>query len=77
MDKFLEILCSNQLQNDNSCDDIFRPFENALRKIVSDNLFDELMELFTECMAKNNDYYALAGMKLAIGILDGTYVPVV
>jgi len=77
MDKFLEILCSNQLQNDNACDDFFKPFENSLREIVRENLFDELMELFTDCMAKNNDHYALEGMKLAIGILEGTYVPVV
>ena len=43
--------------------------------IVSESVYDELLELLIDCTTDNNRFYAVEGMKLAIGIMDGTYVP--
>ena len=43
--------------------------------IVSESVYDELHELLIDCTTDNNRFYAVEGMKLAIGIMDGTYVP--
>lgn len=36
--------------------------------------FDKLYELLIDAITENNRYYAVKGMELAIGILNGTYV---
>lgn len=48
---------------------------DRLKEILSDSLYEELEELFNTCAAQNNSFYAVTGMKLAIGIMDGTFVP--
>lgn len=80
MDKFLEIVYESQIEAYEIGDkyiEIFEPFMNRLNELVSNALYNELDELFNECMAANNSFYAVAGMKLAIGIQDGTFVPLV
>lgn len=53
----------------------FEPLMERLKGIVSESVYDELLELLIDCTTDNNRFYAVEGMKLAIGIMDGTYVP--
>lgn len=79
MDKFLEIVCDNQImaiaEQGDKYIEIFEPFMNKLMDIVSDKVYSELEETFNICVAENNRFYAVSGMKLAIGITDGSYIP--
>lgn len=80
MDKFLEIVYSNQLGDSDKGDmyaEIYKPFMDKIKGIVSKEIYYELEELFNDCSTKNNSFYAVEGMKLAIGIMDGSYVPTV
>lgn len=54
---------------------IFEPLMERLKGIVSESVYDELLELLIDCTTDSNRFYAVEGMKLAIGIMDGTYVP--
>lgn len=54
---------------------IFEPALNKLRDLLSNKMFDEFEEIFIECAVECNKFYAVEGMKLAIGIMDGSYVP--
>lgn len=53
----------------------FEPLMEKLKGIVSESVYDELLELLIDCTTDSNRFYAVEGMKLAIGIMDGTYVP--
>lgn len=53
----------------------FEPLMERLKGIVSESVYDELLELLIDCTTDSNRFYAVEGMKLAIGIMDGTYVP--
>lgn len=79
MDNFLEIVCDNQIMATTEQGDkyieIFEPFMNKLNDIVSDKVYSELEETFNSCAAENNSFYAVSGMKLAIGIMNGSYIP--
>lgn len=78
MDKFLEIVYSNQLadgENGDKFSEFFRPFFEKLKATVSEELYDQFEEIFANCAVENNQYYAVEGMKLAIGIMDGSYIP--
>lgn len=81
MDNFLEIVCANQIMATTEQGDkyieIFEPFMNKLKDIVSDKVYSELKETFNSCVAENNSFYAVSGMKLAIGIMNGTYTPTI
>ena len=46
-----------------------------MKATVSEELYDQFEEIFTTCVVENNKYYAVEGMKLAIGIMDGSYIP--
>lgn len=50
---------------------------SKLKDIVSEKVYSELEEMFSSCVVENNSFYAVAGMKLAIGVIDDTYVPTV
>ena len=79
MDKFLEIVYSNQIADTNKGDkysEFFKPFLDKLKATVSEELYDQFEEIFTTCVVENNKYYAVEGMKLAIGIMDGSDIPV-
>ena len=79
MDKFLEIVCDNQImataEQGDKYIEIFEPFMNKLKDIVSDKVYSELEETFNSCTAENNSFYAVSGMNLAIGIMNGSYIP--
>ena len=80
MDKFLEIVYSNQLADSDKGDkfeDFFKPLMNKLKETVSEELYRDFEDLFLTCAVDNNRFYAVEGMKLAIGIMDGTYIPTV
>lgn len=78
MDKFLEIVYSNQIADTKKGDkysEFFKPFMEKLKSTVSEELYNQFDEIFTNCVIENNQYYAVEGMKLAIGIIDGSYIP--
>lgn len=81
MDNFLEVVCANQIMATTEQGDkyieIFEPFMNKLKDIVSDKVYSELKETFNSCVVENNSFYAVSGMKLAIGIMNGTYTPTI
>ena len=80
MDKFLEIVYSNQLADSDKGDkfeDFFKPLMNKLKETVSEELYRDFEDLFLTRAVDNNRFYAVEGMKLAIGIMDGTYIPTV
>lgn len=78
MEKFLEIVYTNQLADSEKGDlyeVFFEPMMKRLRELLSDKLYEELLDTFTTCSVECNKYYAVEGMKLAIGIMDGSYMP--
>lgn len=80
MDKFLRIVYANQLADGEKGDMFqkhFEPLLERLQELVSPKLYEELEELWAECAVENSEYYAVEGMKLAVGIMDGTYIPTV
>lgn len=80
MDKFLRIVYANQLADSEKGEMFqthFEPLMSRLQELVSPKIFDELEELWAECAVLSSEFYAVEGMKLAIGIMDGTYIPTV
>ena len=78
MDKFLEIVYMNQLADSEiggKYEEIFKSLMNKLKSLLSTEIYEEMLELFNDCATENNAFYAVEGMKLAIGIMDGTYIP--
>jgi hypothetical protein len=78
MEKFLEIVYSNQLADSEKGDEyikIFAPLMEKLKDTLSEKLYDEVEELFTDCAVDASRFYAVEGMKLAISIMNGTYIP--
>ena len=78
MDKFLEIVYSNQIAGTKKGDkyiEFFKPFLEKLKATVSEELYNQFEEIFANCAVENNQYYAVEEMKLAIGIMDGSYIP--
>ena len=78
MDEFLKIVYTNQFANGEQGDEfekIFAPLIKKLKETLSENLYKEIEELFIDCCVENNRFYAVEGMKLAIGIMEGTYIP--
>ena len=81
MDEFLKVVYNEHIAKpeigNKTYDDFFKPFLDRLQEIVSPKLYEELESLFTGCSIENTMYYGVEGMKLAIGIMDGTYIPTV
>lgn len=83
MDKFLEIVYMNYADGEKDGErhvsdkyvEVLEPFTNRLKDLVSEKLYNELEELLSDCMSENNHYYATKGMELAIGVMNGTYIP--
>lgn len=76
MDKFLEITFENQILATKDGDkfvEYFAPFMEKLKGIVSAELYEEFDELLNGCANQNNIFYGVQGMKLAMGVLDGTF----
>lgn len=78
MDEFLKIVCMSQLGDSEKGDAFikhFAPFMDRLKSLLSESLYLELEELFTDCCVENNEFYATEGAKLAIEIMNGSYIP--
>jgi hypothetical protein len=50
----------------------FEPFTTKLKKLFSKELCDELDDLLTDCMTNALYKSGVAGMQLAINVLNGT-----
>ena len=78
MEKFLEIIYASQLSDSEKGDtylEFFKPILETLKKTLRKELYDEIFEEFIDCSTECNRFYAVEGMKLAIGIMNGTYIP--
>lgn len=79
MDKFLEIVYNSQFASEaekgDKFEEHFKPFLDRMQELLSPKLYEELEEIFTDCAVASSEFYAVEGMKLAIGIMEGTYIP--
>lgn len=77
MDKFLELVYQSQIADEEDGGmwyKFFLDFIMELEDSVSEEKFEELRELLIDATTECNRFYAVKGMELAIGILNGTYV---
>lgn len=78
MDEFLKIIYMNYADETGTIDDYmeyFKSLDEKLQETVSKGLYDDFVDLFTDCIAENNRHYFIEGMKLAIQIMNKKYVP--
>ena len=80
MEEFLKIVGMNHIENSGAFEEN-RPeteqFRTALKKYVSENIYEELEELLNDAIIATNEYAFVEGMKTAIAILEKKYVPVI
>lgn len=80
MEEFLKIVGMNHIENSGTFEEN-RPeteqFRTALKKYVSENVYEELEELLSDAIIATNEYAFVEGMKTAIAILEKKYVPVI
>lgn len=80
MDKFLEIVYEGQFEERKMTDkymEFFKPTLDKLKGILSHEFYETIEEEFIDNAVDSNRFYAVEGMKLAMGIMDGTYIPFV
>lgn len=79
--QFLELSFRNHIRNNNKLtagyEEIFEPIMESLRDKFSEKVCDELEELLSECMTDALYYAGVAGMELAIGVINGTIQQVI
>ena len=78
MDKFLEIVCLGQFDENGFSDkymEFYKPTLDLLKGILSEAMYSKVEEQFIEDSCNNKRFYSVEAMKLAIGIMNGTYVP--
>lgn len=77
MNKFLEIVYESQSNSvlDDSYKKSFSPLLDRLQTLLSESLYNEIEEITHYCAMEYGYFHATQGMELAIGIMDGTYVP--
>lgn len=77
LDKFLEITFASQVtqtaEYDNTLWELINAFRDKLDKYLSSDIAADLQEEFTDALCQMAEYSGVEGMKLAIGILDGSY----
>lgn len=74
MDKFLEVIYTSQILESEKGEayiKLFQPVLEILKKTLSEELYNEIFEKFIDCSTDCNRFYAVEGMKLAIGIMNG------
>lgn len=71
----MKVRLSTLLKKGDKASEYFKPFFDKLQEIVSEKVFEELMDSFSECEVNTINYYSVEGMKLAIGIMNGSYIP--
>lgn len=77
MDKFLEIVYESQLScesADDSYKKCFEPLLERLKSLLSETLYTEIEENLCSCAAEYGSFHATEGMKIAIGVMNGTHV---
>lgn len=82
MDKFLELAFTSQIADVNreyndKVNGIVDEFTDELKKYLSSEITEELAEELFGVVSQISKLSGTEGMKLAIGIMNGTYIPVV
>lgn len=82
MDKFLELSFRNHLRNnDKIADDFFvilDPLLVEIKKYLSKEIVEKIEEdIFLDVASDALEYAGVVGMKLAIGVIDGTIKQVI
>lgn len=81
MDEFLILSIRNALRNDDKPGDVFAnlfsPNWVEIKKYLNAELAEELENNFFDMASDAFEYAALYGMKLAIGVLDGSVKQVI
>jgi hypothetical protein len=77
MDKFLELSFRNYCRNDKDSfttdyESVFEPFITKLKALLSSEVCGELEEMLNDCMTDAMSIAGVAGMQLAINVLNGT-----
>lgn len=78
--KFYKVIAEAYTANDDEfAKDIPVPTEflDRLRELMSNKLYEELYDVLMTFLREYQTYSAAMGMKLAIMIMDGKYVPLV
>ena len=78
MDEFLKIVGMNHIANSGEFNEMqpeTEQFKEALKKYVSKNIYDELIELLNDAITATNEYAFVEGMKTAIAITEKKYYP--
>ncbi len=81
MDKFLELSFRNHIRNNDELSDKFfkklEPILDEMRKYLSKEIADDLEDSFCELATDAMEFAGVEGMKLAIGVIDGTIKQVI
>jgi hypothetical protein len=77
MEKFLELAYMTQIMDMESNEQYFEPLTAKMREVLSEDVCKDLEEVLWDCACECVRHFGLQGMKLAIGIIDGTYTPIV
>jgi hypothetical protein len=77
MDKFLELSFRNYVRNEHDSfprdyQDAFEPFVEQLYKVLSKEVGSDLEDLLIDCYTNAMYLAGVAGMQLAINVLNGT-----
>lgn len=76
MDEFLKIVGMNHIINSGTFEELqpeTEQFKEALKKYVSESIYNELLELLDDAITATNEYAFVEGMKTAIAITEKNY----
>lgn len=76
MDEFLKIVGMNHIINSGEFKEILpemEHFKESLKKYVSENIYNELVEILNDAITETNEYAFVEGMKTAIAITEKKY----
>ena len=79
MDEFLKIVGMNHIVNSGAFEELqpeTEQLKEALKKYVSESIYNELSELLDDAITATNEYAFVEGMKTAIAITEKNYTPV-
>lgn len=77
MNKFLEIVYVSQMEGEfeKVYDENFAPVLERLQQLLSNSLYEEVSEILFDCSMEFGKAHATKGMEIAIGVMDGSYIP--
>ena len=76
MDEFLKIVGMNHIINSGTFKELqpeTEQFKEALKKYVSESIYNELLELLDDAITSTNEYAFVEGMTTAIAITEKNY----